>query len=284
MEKTNNMNEELNAMITLLDDSDTEVVSIIESKIKSFGDAVIPHLESAWENHSLNPTLQKKIEFLVHDLQFAKLKSKLINWKENNEDDLLEGLFLLSTYQYPDLKKSQLEKIINEMYLDAWVSIQDLVHPHDIIKVLNHTIFEKYGFEANVKNFHSTSNSMFNLVLQNKKGNPVALCCIYILLAKKLDLPIYGVNLPSLFVLIYNYPGITFYVNAFNKGQIFSRNDIDDYLKQMKLEQEDRYYISCSNVEIIRRILTNLVYSFQKHGEEEKQEEINSLLEILSKP
>lgn len=283
MEKINIMNDELNAMITLLDDTDSEVVSIIESKIKSFGDAVIPLLESAWENHSLNPTLQKKIEFLVHDLQFEKLRYKLKDWKENKQDDLLEGLFLLSTYQYPDLKKSRLEKIINEMYLEAWVSIQNLVHPHDIIKVLNHIIFEKYGFEANVKNFHSTSNSMFNLVLQNKKGNPVALCCIYILLAKKLDLPIYGVNLPSLFVLIYNYPGITFYVNAFNKGQIFSRNDIDDYLKQMKLEQEDQFYVSCSNVEIIRRILTNLAYSFQKHGEEEKQEEVNSLLEILKK-
>ena len=51
----------------------------------------------------------------------------------------------------------------------------------------------------------------------------------------------------------------------------------------MKIEQEDQFYVSCPNVEIIRRILTNLVYSFQKHGEEEKQEEVNLLLEILKK-
>jgi regulator of sirC expression with transglutaminase-like and TPR domain len=104
---------------------------------------------------------------------------------------------------------------------------------------------------------------------------------LYILLAQKLDLPIYGVSLPNLFVLIFDYPGYRFYLNPFNRGQVFVEKDIDDYLKQMNIEPNEKYYKSCSNIEIIKRILTNLSFAYQKTGEESKKLEINELLTIF---
>lgn len=275
------IHEQIKAMITLLDDSDHEVVSIVSSKLKDLGKDIIPVLESEWKNNVLNPILQQNIGDLVHELKFISLKSDLNTWKSEETNNLLKGLWLLATYQFPDLKIETLKSILKNIYLDIYIRTKPEMHPQDILKIINQVIFEDYKFESNVKNFHSTANSMFNLVLEDRKGNPVGLACIYILLAEKLNLPIYGVNLPNLFVLIFDYPGHRFYINAFNKGQIFYEKDIDDYLKQMKIESDPKFYIACNNSEIVARILNNLSFSYHKIGDTTSQSEINELLEIF---
>lgn len=273
--------EDIKAMVSLLDDTDIEVVSIIETNIKNLGQEAIPILEKEKENNGLNPTVQKKIEDLVHDMHLSNLFAEFEIWKNTNTSDLLTGLWLISKYQFPDLRIEKLSAEINEIQMEVWMRTQDKMHPNDVVKVINEVIFEHYKFEPNIKNFHSPSNSMINLVLKEKKGNPVALSCLYILLAQKLDLPIYGVNLPNLFVLIFDYPGYRFYLNPFNRGQVFVEKDIDDYLKQMNIEPNEKYYKSCSNTEIIKRILTNLSFAYQKTGEEDKKLEINELLTLF---
>ncbi len=273
--------EDLKAMISLLDDSDIEVVNIVENNIKNLGHEVIPILEKEWERNGLNPVLQKKIEDLVHDLHLSNLSADLESWKNNNHADLMTGLWLIAKYQYPDLKVETLNQEIKNIQMKVWVNTHEKMHPNDMVKILNEVIFEQLKFEPNIKNFHSPSNSMFNLVLSQKKGNPVALSCLFILLAQRLDLPIYGVNLPNLFVLIFDYPGYRFYLNPFNRGQVFLEKDIDDYLKQMNIEPNEKYYKSCSNIEIIKRILTNLSFAYQKIGEEDKQNEVNQFLKIF---
>jgi regulator of sirC expression with transglutaminase-like and TPR domain len=273
--------EDLKAMISLLDDSDMEVVNIVENNIKNLGHEVIPILEKEWERNGLNPVLQKKIEDLVHDLHLSNLSADLESWKNNNHTDLMTGLWLIAKYQYPDLKMETLNQEIKNIQMKVWVNTHEKMHPNDMVKILNDVIFEQLKFEPNIKNFHSPSNSMFNLVLSQKKGNPVALSCLFILLAQRLDLPIYGVNLPNLFVLIFDYPGYRFYLNPFNRGQVFLEKDIDDYLKQMNIEPNEKYYKSCSNIEIIKRILTNLSFAYQKIGEEDKHNEVNQFLKIF---
>jgi hypothetical protein len=273
--KTTVMNrEDIKAMVSLLDDTDVEVVSIIETNLKNLGQEAIPILKREKENKGLNPTVQKKLEDLVHDMHLSNLFAEFEIWKNTNTSDLLTGLWLISKYQFPDLKIETISEEIKNIQMEIWLRTQDKMHPNEVI-------FEYFMFEPNIKNFHSPSNSMFNLVLKEKKGNPVALSCLYILLAQKLDLPIYGVNLPNLFVLIFDYPGYRFYLNPFNRGQVFVEKDIDDYLKQMNIEPNEKYYKSCSNTEIIKRILTNLSFAYQKAGEEDKRMEINEILTIF---
>ncbi len=208
------MNEsEIKALVTLLDDDDHEVVQHVETRLRTLGGAVIPLLEDHWQGNGLNPELQKKIEDLIHDLQYNTVIDRLVAWKDNGHEDLLEGMWIVATYQYPDLSIDKLRQNINDMYFDAWLELREDIHPHDQIRVLNQVFFDKYKYLPNTKNFHSVANSMLNhQVFDLKKGNPISLCVIYMLLARRLGLPVSGVNLPSLFVLTYKTPQIQFYV------------------------------------------------------------------------
>ncbi len=272
--------KEIKALVLLLDDDDQEVVNHVEGKIMSIGTEVIPFLEEEWEA-TFNPTVQGRIEDLVHELQFELLKERFLDWKESGSESLLEGLWIVATYQYPDLEMEEVVKEIEQLYHELWRQFQDEMAPYDQIKVFNEVFFNQFKFRANTKNFHSPANSMISAVLESKKGNPISLCSIYLLLAQKMELPIYGVNLPNLFILTYKLGDESFYINVFNKGLIFTRSDIDNYLENLQLAKQDIFYEPCSHLDIILRTLRNLIVSFEKLGDYHKADEIKMILQQM---
>lgn len=272
---------ELKALVSLLDDEDDQIVSHIEEKIRSLGKEIIPYLEQEWES-TFNPNLQRRIENLIHTLQFHVVKDRLQEWYEKPEQDLLEGLWLIATYQYPDIELAKLKQDLEQIYYEAWLEFRPDLYPFDQVKVINSVFFNKLKFGANTKNFHSPGNSLINIVLETRKGNPISLCVVYMLVAQKLKLPIYGVNLPNLFILTYKDDKVQFYINAFNRGLIFSKQDIENYIHELRLTPQDSFFEPCSSLEIVRRTLRNLVMSFDKMGEHAKAEEVKELLLIIA--
>jgi len=272
---------ELRALVSLLEDDDKQVVAHVEERILTLGASVIPFLEQQWES-SLNPTLQSRIEGLIHSLQFDMLLDRLTRWYQSEPHDLLTGMWAVATYQYPDLELQKIQQELEQIYYEAWLEHRTELYPFDQVKTINNVLFNKLRFGANTKNFHSPGNSMINVVLESRKGNPITLCVIYMLVAQKLKMPVYGVNLPNLFILTYKTEQQTFYINAFNRGLIFSRQDIENYISELHLVPQPSFFEPCSHVEVIRRMLRNLVLSFEKMGEHAKAEEVKRLLTRIS--
>jgi regulator of sirC expression with transglutaminase-like and TPR domain len=273
--------KEIKALISLLDDSDYEIAQHVEKKIISLGEGAIPLLEEEWEE-TLNPDLQKKIEDLIHDMQFNTLQLRLQEWKEEGATDLLRGMWLVNSYMYPDVDFSTISRTMDQLYFDAWTHMKDEMHPYDQVKSLNNVLFREQKFSANTKNFHSPANSMLHLALETKRGNPLTLCVIYMVIAQRLGFPVYGVNLPNLFILTYKMEGVQFYINVYNKGLILSKADIDNYILQLNLNPVDIFYEPTSNLEIIKRALRNLAFSFEKMKDLEKATEVTKLLTTIT--
>jgi regulator of sirC expression with transglutaminase-like and TPR domain len=274
---------EIRALISLLDDDDEEIQNHVVGKIKSLGGFVIPYLEIEWENSGLsNPIFQKRIEELIHDLQFESVIDRLKHWTQAGAIDLLEGMWIITTYQYPDFSIQKLRAEIEQIFYEVWIEFKPNLHPTDQIRILNSVIFDKLKFGPNTKNFHSASNSMLNIVLESHKGNPISLCTIYMLVAQKLGLPVYGVNLPNLFVLTYKSELVQFYINVFNRGLVFHKSDIDNYIGQLNLKSSEIFYNPCSNIDILKRVLRNLALSYEKTSDTEKLKEIEILMTAIS--
>jgi regulator of sirC expression with transglutaminase-like and TPR domain len=273
--------KEINALISLLDDEDKEVIAHVEEKLISLGGSAIPFLEKEWEK-SFNPLQQKRIEELIHTMQFNVLKQRLAVWVETGGKDLLEGMWILSTYAYPDTSFAEIKKEIEQLYYEVWLEFRYDMRPSEQIKLLNDIFFNKMKFQPNTKNFHSPANSILKSVLETRKGNPISLCSIYMLIANKLKMPVYGVNLPNLFILTYKSNELQFYINAFNKGLIFSKTDIESYIAQLKLPYSPVYYEPCSHIEIIKRMSRNLLNAYERLGDTVKMTEIKELIEMMN--
>ena len=145
---------EIKALVSLLDDEDTQIISHVEEKILSLGTPIIPFLEVEWENN-FNPQVQRRIEDLIHTLQFILLKERITEWYNTPDHDLITGMWLVATYQYPDLELLKLRQELEQIYYETWLEFKPDLYPFDQVKIINSVFFNKLKFGVNTKNFHS---------------------------------------------------------------------------------------------------------------------------------
>lgn len=281
----------ISALINLLDDPDEMVFTQVSQELLSFGDQVVKQLEDAWEN-SFNEILQLRIISIIHQIQFQEVKNKLSDWKDGEEKSLLEAAIILAHYQYSDLDEAGIKSTVENLYKQCWLEINPDYTALEKVGVLNKVFFEINGFDGNRKNYYSPINSYINNVLDTKRGNPISISILYLELAERLKLPIYGVNLPEHFIVSYlvlpmqyldtvDQESILFYIDPFNKGSLFQYEDIADYLAKLKIEMQDKFYLPCDKLTVVNRLINNLIYGYSKNGQLGKVEELKILKNCL---
>ena len=286
--------KEISALIKLLDDPDSSVFELVSNNLIQHGPDIIPKLEEAWE-FSANEFLQNRIENLIQNIQQSSTSKALFEWNKAGAISLLEGAFLVEKYQYPDLVFSEMEKKIEGISKDIWLELNKNLTALENTRVLNLIFFKTYKFSGNFTNLLAPQNNFINQLLETKKGNPLSLGILYSVLAQRLGLPIYGVNLPRNFLLVYldehkseaTYESdldqhVLFYINPFRRGAILNRTDIEHFLTSQKIKLKRSYFIPGSNKTIIKRLIMNLVSSYEKLGYQDKVDNFNKLLNILS--
>lgn len=281
----------ISALINLLDDPDEMVFTQVSQELLSFGDQVVKQLEDAWEN-SFNEILQLRIISIIHQIQFQEVKNKLTDWKNGEEKSLLEAAIILAHYQYSDLDEVGIKNTVENLYKQCWLEINPDYTALEKVGVLNKVFFEINGFDGNRKNYYSPINSYINNVLDTKRGNPISISILYLELAERLKLPIYGVNLPEHFIVSYlvlpmqyldtvDQESILFYIDPFNKGSLFQYEDIADYLAKLKIEMQDKFYLPCDKLTVVNRLINNLIFGYSKNGQLGKVEELKILKNCL---
>ncbi|MDE0770761.1 MAG: transglutaminase-like domain-containing protein [Salibacteraceae bacterium] len=286
------VNDEIKALISLLDDPDELIFDQIRLKIQSLGEEIIPVLEDAWEHEAYGILFQSRVENIIHNIQFDNVKADLGAWAATEEKDLLDGMLALAKYQYPEINEAEIRIHINKLEKDIWLEFHDGLTALEKLKVFNHIMFDVHGFEANKKHYHSPDNSFINRVLESKRGNPISLAILYLILSDRLDLPVYGVNLPRHFILAWgdlmdisvnegDDAKILFYINPFSGGSVFGKSDIDAFLKELKLKPNPIFFLPCSNYDIMVRSMNNLIHSYDQEGHGHKAEEIRELQRII---
>lgn len=287
-----NVNE-IVSLINLLDDPDENIFQHVQDKLIQIGVEAIPYLERSWEENKYTGLFQVRIETLIDTIQFNQIIADLSGWN-NSEKNILDGWILLTKWQFPGINESIIKGKIEEIKNDIWIEIKGKQTAQEKILTFNKVFYTNYKFQGNTKNYHSPINSFIHTVLETKHGNPLSLAILYSTIAQMLHIPIYGVNLPNHFILAYveadlnsydfknlNRKDILFYINAFSNGSILNEKDIHSFLKQLKIEPNESFYIPCSNKTILLRIITNLISSYQQLGNIKKVEQLIQLKEIL---
>lgn len=285
----------IKALIALLDDPNEEVFEGVEQAMLLLPTDAVPTLEKAWE-FSSDELLQNRLATIIHRIQFDDVKRELTRWKSTGALELIYGVYLVAKYQYPDLSFVIINEKVNAIRRDIWIEMHEHLTPLEKVRIVNHVLFDLYGFTRNSSNYISPSNNFINDVLETKKGNPLTLSVIYSILCQRLGLPVYGVNLPKNFILAYmddshslqpdtdmNQVPVLFYINPINKGTVLGRKEIDSFLTQYHIQPSEKIYLPCSNVDMVSRLLGNLISAFDAADQQNKKKEIRELLKILEK-
>ena len=291
MSKTKEAENQIKALVKLLDDPNEDIYREIYDKLLAQGYKALPELEKVWEK-SFDEKMQERIEGLIQEIQSNSVQRSLKKWVEKGGEDLFMGSFLIAKHQYPELNFESYNNRMEEIKKDIWLEINENLTALEKVQIINHVFFKVHGFSGNSANFYAPQNNYVNHVLETKKGNPITLGIIYSALAQRLNIPIYGVNLPKNYIVAYKNEyaqessiqnQVLFYINPFNKGAILGKKEIDYFLKQQDLKREKQYYLPCDNIEILKRLLNNLIFSYDKLGYPDKIEELSELYRLLTK-
>ncbi|MEM7656803.1 MAG: transglutaminase family protein [Bacteroidota bacterium] len=263
------MNEtEFNALIRLLDDDDPEIEAHIQEKLLSLGQEGIPRLETAWEQSS-NEVISSRIEDLIHRIQTKDTINDLKRWREHGGGSLFKGWFLISQFRYPGMDLMQYKNEINRLVHRIWLETRAGMDLGDKLKVINRMLFGRESYRGVDQRKIEPRHYFLNQTIDHKKGTPLALGLLYLMLCDELDLPIEGIILPGYFILTYPDDQQEFYIDPYNKGNFFLRDDLKRSLKQMNVKEHERFFRPTNREEILYRMIRRIMKRFEQAKDEE---------------
>lgn len=283
----------LDSLITLLDDPDESVFKLVLQEMLKEGISIVDRLEHIWET-SMEELTQRRIEVIIQQIQLNDTQEKIRNWATQENIDLFEGIFLISRYQYPGLKLKNIQAQLDKIKKDVWLEYKNSLTSLEKITLLNHIFFSQYKFKIDKEHIESPQNCYINKVLETRKGNPVSITILYIIIARSLGLPVYYIDYDSSPLAGYfdkdiarlahgddSSNPILFYINTSNKGAIIGPKEVD-YLKHNgDQSQQKQRPEPCTDRFVIKRLIEKLIDDYKLSGQSEKIDYLKDIAEIL---
>ncbi|TAE23798.1 MAG: hypothetical protein EAZ92_14215 [Candidatus Kapaibacterium sp.] len=264
---------EFQALISLLDDTDETVCRAVRQKLKSYGGSIVPCLRNIWatgqatkDEHILH-SLVLVIQSFQQDALLELLEMVKESGDTGKDIDLETAVILLSRFGYPETEpatmKQQLDAIalrIHALFMKAPVH-----NELNLLLSINQAFFEEEAFYgAEDKEYHDPDNSYLFTLLHGKRGIPISLCAVYLLVAERTGVSLQGVGMPAHFIVY--HPELDIFIDTFNKGAFLSRDDCKRFIQGAGFTYETSMLGRVSNVAILLRMIRNLVFAYTKRG------------------
>ncbi len=274
--------KEINILVSFLQDEDPKVVAMAEEQLRQGFGQVQPYLKDALAKAPIN--LRKRLKPLLQKIHWERLETEFRELAARGERhfDLEDGVFLLARFAYPDMEVTQCTKVLDDMALELALRLYSKDEPEKIMKKINDFLFKEQGFSGNKENYYDPDNSFINRLLERKVGIPISLSCLYLLLAKRLHLPIYGVGMPGHFLVKYESENAEIYVDPFNKGKIMSRLDCMRYLLSAGYGFQESFLTRCKARDILKRMMNNLIMIYDQASMMDYEKQLVRYFEILN--
>ena len=164
---------------------------------------------------------------------------------------------------------------------DAMDQIADEAVLHDAHRderALCRFLFESGRFRGNKTGFYNPGNADLLWIIMNRKGNPIGLAVLSMLVAHRLGLSIGGCNFPAHFLAWIPVEGRPHLVDCFGAGRLISVEEIQDNSAVLTPDSRRAIRGPCTMRDILLRILRNLHLSFTQQDRNTDADLISELL------
>lgn len=145
--------------------------------------------------------------------------------------------------------------------------------PYAIVKNINSYIFQELGYGvpkaaslASIARFSAQVNEepfLLHSLLDRRVGACTSLSAMYLSLAERLELPIYGVAVPQHIFVRYDDSMVRINIETTDNGKSFSDNY---YRERFRIPTKTAYLVNLSKRQVIGCLLTNLGALYAQQG------------------
>jgi tetratricopeptide (TPR) repeat protein len=187
----------------------------------------------------------------------------------SDEEIDLATAALIASEQWSDIVEGlRYRETVDNMARD----VQDMIaerrplSPQSVIAIVNEYLFEKQGFQS-TSEISAPDELFLHKVLDNKRGYCLGLSVLYLSLAERLGLPIYGVVAPGHFFVRYDDGRELFNIETTSRGGYAPD---EHYITEFKVPQagDDTIYMrNLTNLETLGCFFNNLGNSYHTIGD-----------------
>ena len=254
----------IQSLITLLADDDPQVGDAIAHHLRDMGPVTLPGLEAALQSD--HPTLRERAGALVREMRLEQVLLDLRQFANGGAKSLEQGLYLLARLNDPDFDQAACTEQLNRMTEDLMLRLD----PGDGVDILlsawSRYLYNEQGFAGNTEDYYQPSNSYLNTLLTSRKGIPISLSSLYIILGQRLGLPIYGIGMPGHFLAKYDDGHEMRIIDPFHKGRVLDEAGCSQLLRGLGLAFDSRYLTPVTTRYIMERTVKNLVALFAERS------------------
>ena len=137
--------------------------------------------------------------------------------------------------------------------------------PYRLIAALNHVLFTQEGYRGNRDDYYDPRNSFLNEVIERRIGIPITLSVLYMEIARRVGLKLYGIGFPGHFLV--KYAGAEgeivqeIVIDPFAKGEVRTTEELQEMLDRLyggKVRLQPEFLSRVSNRQIVQRMFANL--------------------------
>ncbi|UPT74706.1 MAG: transglutaminase-like domain-containing protein [Elusimicrobiota bacterium] len=269
----------LRSLVTLLEEEDPASLALVRSKILGVGAAIIPYLDEL--RPAATPEMAVRLESVAGELRFQDLRRDFVRLSLAKAPDLEEGSLLISRFGFADVDSkvyaAWLDKVAAKIAADM---PPDAGIGESVRRLTNH-VFQSLGFAGNESRYYDPDNSYLSRVIDTRRGIPVTLTVLVLLLARRLRLPLYGVGTPGHFLAGFKEGGSSLFVDCFRSGQLMTLPEVKRMLVRNGYDWRPELGKPVGSRDILARMLRNLISIYQKTGASDRAERLSTLVEIV---
>ena len=270
---------ELRSLVELLDEEDPRSLELVRHEILTIGEPVIPFLEELRARSGSE--LAARADAMSRELRFSKLKDDFLDWARRPSPELESGALLLSRFGYPGVAPSLYSRWLDRVAARVQEEIPSGAQAPAVLQRLTSVLFQEMGFAGNESNYYDPDNSYLNRVIETRRGIPVSLSVLTLLLGARLNLPVYGVGTPGHFLVGFLSGPRACFIDAFNRGRLLDLEGVRHMLTRSGYEFRREYVSPVAARDIVVRMMRNLISIYQKAGSADRADMLSSLVEVL---
>jgi regulator of sirC expression with transglutaminase-like and TPR domain len=267
----------------MLGDEDPAVYQVVRDKILSCGQGAVEWLRP--QRLSSDPALRRRAQDILQLLAREVADDKFLAFclTEGNDLNLEQGAWLLAQTQYPEINLEAYQALFDSYAGELRERIDARSDADEILSTFNEYVFDVLRFKGNEQNYYDPENSYLNRVVDRRTGNPINLCLVYLLLARRLKLPVSGIGLPGHFICRFQTSTEEYFVDVFHRGKIWTKATCIQYLLSRNYNLEENYLAPVSSRRLLLRICGNLHQIYQHLEMAEDSTRLQRYLIALSK-